>query len=505
MRSRIKELPKLMNDYYHFFNRIVDIEVTNKNELIQITDASDKGLKVKINKISKEGNIKETLFNRTFDPKVTKELRVYMHNGNDSLILDNKNSNIKIRIIGGKGEKVYDFANSNGLVKLYGRTDKATYNGEDANKIRKIISNDTSNFSYIPKDMYRRSSWLLNAGYNNDDGILLGLIYKQTNPGFRKQPYGNSQTVSFLHSFSSKAFRFNYKGEWLKALGKADFTIKADAFAPNNTQNFFGVGNETAFDEHGDDIRYYRARFNLYQVDAALRWRRPKSTLSIGPSIQYYKYNQEDNDGRFITQTAQLHSYDSLTIRNEKMYAGAFVNFVNNTRDNDLLPTLGSYVDFKLTGYKGINKYSNSFGQFTASIALYKNLDGRKAFILADRFGGGVTVGKPAFYQSQFLGGQGNLLGYRQFRFAGDHSFYNNLELRAKLGDLVSYVLPGQVGLLGFYDVGRVWSNNDSSNAWHHGVGGGVYFAPASLTVVRFVMGHSTDGWYPYVSLNFRY
>ena len=505
MRSRIKELPKLMNDYYHFFNRIVDIEVTNKNELIQITDASDKGLKVKINKISKEGNIKETLFNRTFDPKVTKELRVYMHNGNDSLILDNKNSNIKIRIIGGKGEKVYDFANSNGLVKLYGRTDKATYNGEDANKIRKIISNDTSNFSYIPKDMYRRSSWLLNAGYNNDDGILLGLIYKQTNPGFRKLPYGNSQTVSFLHSFSSKAFRFNYKGEWLKALGKADFTIKADAFAPNNTQNFFGVGNETAFDEHGDDIRYYRARFNLYQVDAALRWRRPKSTLSIGPSIQYYKYNQEDNDGRFITQTAQLHSYDSLTIRNEKMYAGAFVNFVNNTRDNDLLPTLGSYVDFKLTGYKGINKYSNSFGQFTASIALYKNLDGRKAFILADRFGGGVTVGKPAFYQSQFLGGQGNLLGYRQFRFAGDHSFYNNLELRAKLGDLVSYVLPGQVGLLGFYDVGRVWSNNDSSNAWHHGVGGGVYFAPASLTVVRFVMGHSTDGWYPYVSLNFRY
>jgi len=505
MRNRIATLPKLMNQYYHFFNRIVDIEVTNKNELIQITDAEKDGLRVKINKISKEGNIKDELFDRKFDPKITKEIRVYMHNGNDSLILNNKNSNIKLRIIGGKGTKVYDFANSNGAVKLYGRTDKATYNGEDANKIRKIISNDTSNFSYIPKDMYRRNSWLLNAGYNQDDGLLLGLIYKQTNPGFRKQPYGNSQTISFLHSFSTKAFRFNYKGEWLKALGKGDFVLKADAYAPNNTQNFFGFGNETHFDEHGDDIRYYRARFNLYQVDAAIRWRRPKSTFSVGPAFQYYKYNQEDNDGRFIENASQLHSSDSLTVRNEKMFAGAFVNFTNNTRDNDLLPTLGSFVDFKILGYKGVNKYSNSIAQVTGSIALYKNLDGRKNFILADRFGGGVTIGKPAFYQALFLGGQGNLLGYRQFRFAGEHVFYNNLELRAKLGDLVSYVLPGQVGLLGFYDVGRVWKRDETSTIWHHGVGGGVYFAPASLTVVRFVMGHSSDGWYPYVSLNFRY
>ncbi|MGO4877963.1 BamA/TamA family outer membrane protein [Pedobacter psychrotolerans] len=505
LRERVASLPKLMNDYYHFFNRIVDIEVTNKNERIKISDTKENGLRVKINKISKEGNIKDELFDRKFDPKVTKEIRVYMHNGNDSLILDNKNSAIKIRIIGGKGEKYYDFANSNGRVKLYGRTDKATYAGNDQNKINKIISNDTANFSYIPKDMYVRRSYNLNAGYNRDDGILLGLIYKQTNPGFRKQPWGNSQTVSFLHSFSTRAFRFNYKGEWLKALGKGDLLVNGYAFAPNNNQNFFGLGNDTHFDEHGDDIRYYRARFNLYQVDAAIRWRKPKSTFSVGPSYQYYKFNREDNEGRFILNADQLHSADSLTVRNEKMFAGAIVNFTNNTRDNDLLPTLGSFVDFKLLGYKGVNQYSNSFGQLTASIALYKNLDGRKNFILADRFGGGVTVGKPAFYQALYLGGQGNLQGYRQFRFAGEHIFYNNLELRAKLGDLVSYVLPGQIGLLGFYDVGRVWQRNEVSNTWHHGVGGGLYFAPASLTVVRFVMGHSSEGWYPYVSLNFRY
>jgi outer membrane protein assembly factor BamA len=335
--------------------------------------------------------------------------------------------------------------------------------------------------------------------------LLLGLTYNFTIPGFRKTPYGSSQTFSFLHSFATSAFRFNYKGEWLKALGKADIVVRADAFAPNNTQNFFGLGNETKFDEHGDNVKYYRARFDIFQIEPAVRWRRQKSTLTIGPSFQSYRFDADDNAGRFINNSLALHSADSATINQNKMYAGAIINFTNNTRDNDLLPTLGSYVDFKLLAYKGLNNVSNSFSQFQSSVALYKNLDESKRFVLTDRFGGGITVGKPAFYQSLFLGGQGNLLGYRQYRFAGQHSLYNNLELRAKLGDFVSYVLPGQVGLLGFYDAGRVWKNDENSNVWHQGVGGGLYFAPASLTVIRFVMGHSAEGWYPYVSLKFRY
>lgn len=503
LKERRASLPKLMNEYYHFFNRIVDIQTSNKNEKVLITDSANQHLKVQINKISKEGNIKEEIFSRNFDPAITKEIRLYVKDGNDSVVIDNKTSNIKLRIIAGNGKKTYDVPHASRSIQLFGRKNgNSTFSGNDQNRLNKIMAVDTSNVSYLGKDMYSRTSTLLNAGYNNDDGLLLGLSFKITNPGFRKQPYGNSQYFSFLHSFATTAFRFNYRGDWLKAVGKADITLKADAYAPDNTQNFFGVGNETKFD---DRIKYYRARFNIYQVESTLRWRRPKSTFSIGPSFQLYKYDAEDNEGRFITNTSQLHSYDSLTVAQNKWYGGVVVNFINNTRDNEILPTLGSYIDFKWSAYKGLNKYANSFGQFTGSIALYKNLDGRAKFVLADRFGGGITVGKPAFYQNQFLGGQGNLLGYRQFRFAGQHSFYNNLELRAKLGDFVSYVLPGQVGLMGFYDVGRVWKNNEESDKWHHGVGAGIYFAPASLTVFRFVMGHSTEGWYPYVSMNFRY
>ncbi len=503
LKERRASLPKLMNDYYHFFNRIVDIQTSNKNERVLITDSANQHLTVKINKIAKDGDIKEEIFSRTFDPSITKEIRLYVKDGNDSLLLNNKTAPIKLRIIAGGGRKVYDVPNSTNSAQLFGRKNgNSTFNGSDQEQLRKKMSTDTANVGFLGKDMYSRSSLSLNVGLNNDDGLLMGLSYKITNPGFRKQPYGNSQKISFLHAFATTAFRFNYRGDWLKAIGKADFTVKADAYAPDNTQNFFGVGNETKYDER---IKYYRARFNIYQIETALRWRRPKSTFSIGPSFQLYKYDVEDNIGRILTVPSQLHSNDSLLVAENKWYGGVVANFTNNTRDNDILPTLGSFVDFKWSIFKGINNYASSYGQFTGDISLYKNLDGRANFVLADRFGGGVTIGKPAFYQHLYLGGQGNLLGYRQFRFSGHHSFYNNLELRAKIGDFVSYVLPGQVGLIGFYDVGRVWATNEKSDAWHHGFGGGMYFAPASLAIFRFVMGKSEEGWYPYVSMSFRY
>jgi outer membrane translocation and assembly module TamA len=113
-------------------------------------------------------------------------------------------------------------------------------------------------------------------------------------------------------------------------------------------------------------------------------------------------------------------------------------------------------------------------------------------------------VGSPAFYQSMFLGGQGNLLGYLQNRFAGQHMVYNNLQARVKLADIASYILPGQFGLMGFYDAGRVWIKGEHSDKWHTGTGGGIFFAPASLTVLQIMAGHSQDGWYPYIGLNFR-
>ena len=148
---------------------------------------------------------------------------------------------------------------------------------------------------------------------------------------------------------------------------------------------------------------------------------------------------------------------------------------------------------------------ARSFTQIIPEFAVYKSLNARSTLVLSERFGGTISVGKTAFYQSAFIGGQGNLLGYRQYRFAGQHSFYNNLELRIKVADVASYILPGQFGVTTFWDTGRVWVKDENSGKWHNGLGAGIYFAPASLIAFNFVMANSREGWYPYFTMGLRF
>ena len=158
-----------------------------------------------------------------------------------------------------------------------------------------------------------------------------------------------------------------------------------------------------------------------------------------------------------------------------------------------------------MQAYQGIGEYAKSFAQLITELAFYKSLNPKSTIVLAERMGGVAGFGDAAFYQSAFIGGHENLLGYPQYRFAGKHSFYNNLELRIRLADIASYIIPGQFGITGFWDIGRVWEKNDNSDKWHSGGGGGIYFAPASVFAVSFVVGYSNEGVYPYITMGLRF
>src|SRR5690606_18839832 len=283
-----------------------------------------------------------------------------------------------------------------------------------------------------------------------------------------------------------------------------DFVIDADAYAPNNTQNFFGLGNSSEYDRENHDIQYYRTRLNLYELKPALQWNRPLSSFKIGPAVQYYSFDPAKNRGRFIENSGELNTYDSLSIDQNKLFAGAIAEFIRDNRNSKVLPTSGGYFNAQLKAYTGLDDYSRSFAQLTSEFAFYKSFV-NEAIVLANRTGGGATVGKTTFYQSLFLGGQGNLMGLRKYRYAGEHMLYNNLEVRIKLAHIGSYILPGQLGLIGFYDVGKTWAKGYNSKDIHQGVGGGLYYAPAQMLVVQAVAGHAEGSWYPYFSLGFRF
>ncbi|HEY0297979.1 MAG TPA: BamA/TamA family outer membrane protein, partial [Arachidicoccus sp.] len=506
LKHRRDELPKAMENYYRFSNRIVDILLSDKNEFVSIHDINNSNaLQITVLKISKKGNLQDTLMSKIYPHSITKEIRLYLSKGDDSVFIDNKSSSVKLRIIGGKGDKTYNVINSNKTIKVYDHKHENYYGA--TNKLKTIISADTLNTHFVPTNLYNTSLPLITGAYNADDGFFLGLgVRFMQQRGFRKVPYTSLQQIMVSHSFQTNAFNLNYTGEWLDVIGKADLTLSTTIKAPDNTQNFFGFGNETPFDKTGNYKRFYRARFDIAEIEPALRWRfNNNSSLSIGPSYQYYHLNSDDNMGRFINNISMIHSYDSATLDKDKSHLGIKANYTYDHRNNPILPKWGTYVNITLQGYGGLNDYSKSYGQLIPELAVYKSINQSQTVVLADRLGGGITIGKPAFYQALFLGGQGNLLGYRQYRFAGEQSVYNNLEIRIALSDFGNYLIKGEFGLTGFYDVGRVWASEQSSDKWHNGVGGGLYFAPASLAVIKFTMGHSPEGWYPYISMGMRF
>ncbi|WP_018628435.1 BamA/TamA family outer membrane protein [Niabella aurantiaca] len=503
LKERRNRLPAAMTTYYRFYNRVVDIQTSDKKEFVQITDAENNGLEVLIHKINKEGVVTDRLFQRIFSPDITKEIRLYIHSGNDSVFI-NSHSGIRLRIIGNKDEKQYQIAHGRKNIRIYGKKGQVSFTGADG-QIRKRLSRDSSNTAYAPTDLYNRYFIHPNLGFNRDDGIMLGLGVRFVNQGFRKTPYANAHQFSYLHSFSSGANSFRFKSDWLQAVGKADIVVAGRLLAPDNVQNFFGLGNETGYDK-SKGVGYYRARFTLFEIVPGLRWRYGKTkAVSAAPFYQFYRYDRDDNQGKLIATPSLVGTYDSATVDRNKSYTGLILNYEVDSRDDQMLPASGGFFNIKLQGFKALNRAARDFAQVLAELSVFKKLGEGGNLVLSDRIGGGATIGNAPFYQSLFLGGQENLLGYRKFRFAGEQLLYNNLQLRIKIADIGSYILPGQLGLSGFFDAGRVWASGYSSKKIHTGVGGGLYFVPAQMAVVQLLAGYSREGWYPHFSIGFRF
>ncbi|RFM30203.1 BamA/TamA family outer membrane protein [Deminuibacter soli] len=510
MKSRRDDMTRASGDYYRFMSRIVDVQTSDKNELVYINDTTNGRLWVGVYKISKKGKIEDELYNRILDPEITREVRVFLGEGSDSVVINKSSSPIAVRIVGSREAKHYVIQGAPGgfhNINIYDGTN-AVLEG-NTQTVHTHISNSDDNLAIVQTNRYNKTIPLPVVGYNLDDGIIAGMGFVHFQQGFRKTPYASSQQLQAGVAFATGAFRVVYTGEWMNALGKADIVLHGDARVPSNVSNFFGEGNETPFIKTGDNyIRYYRTRFANILANAMLRWRNSsnRSSISVGPAVQFYDLDSADNEDRFITtHPGDIGTYDSLSVARAKMHAGIEAAYILDTRNNKVLPAWGVFIDVRARAYKGFSGDAKNYAQLVPQFAFYKSLNAKSSVVLADRLGGGIGLGHAAFYQSMYLGGQGNLLGYRQYRFAGKHMAYNNLEIRVKLTDFTSYLFPGEFGLLGFYDIGRVWATDDHSGQWHNGVGGGLYVAPVRMAVFRVTIGYSHEGVLPYFALNFRF
>ena len=509
LKERRKYYTGEMVEYYKFLARTVTVYGSDKRELFDVARNEDGSVMVTVYKLNKDGEPGKKLYERKFLAGETKEVRLYGLGGDDKFYTHGKGgSPILVRMIGGPGNDVFDneSADRAGKTRIYDlRTEKNQFTGNG--HYRSFLSAETSvNAVNRLGFKYDVLAPLVDASYNPDDGVYLGIGFKYTVQGFHKEPYKQLHELTIEHSLATKAYNFNYHFEATQAIGKLDLLVNASAKAPNNTINFFKLGNESVFDKSGGkDIEYYRTRFDLYDLDLLLRRKFSRVfSVAVGPAIQFFDMDNDDNKGRFIDYPS-LNGLDSATLYKARSYAGAQVVAVIDDRNSKIMPSRGINWQTRFTAYGGMNHVSNNYSQLNSDLSLFTSFNSRANLVIATRVGYGKTFGDYAFYQAQFLGEQDNLRGYRKYRYAGDESFYHNLDLRIKIADFQTYLFPGSFGLQLFNDIGRVWLKGEDSNQWHDGYGGGIWVSPLKQFVITASYTRGTDGGLALITWGFRY
>ena len=484
LKSRRDLMPKKGMIYYKFLSKRVNILGSNKDEYFHVS-RSGKGLEVNVYAVKKSGDTGLLMYSRIFDPKVTREIRMYGFNGNDRFdVDDNVHSKIKIRMIGGAGDDTFN---------IRGRVPNFIYdnNTEDNiilahNKTRDRISSDPAVNNYNEKEE-NYTIWRfphLQMGYNFEDGFLAGVGVHQRTFNFRREPYSTDQKLTTLFAVSDQAYQVKYTGTFLNLIHKTDIVADGEFIEPT-LNNFFGFGNETK-KMQGADIHYYRVRFTDFDGSVLLRKRFFQNVLSIGIGPAFYYYaNKYQKETAPVMINPSIVGLDSGTIYSQKSYAGGKLSVNVNNLNAELFPTRGIDWSTNLTSMQGLNTISKPITKLESNMVVYASLSDLSNVVAVLKIGGGHIFSKQfEYFQALTLGADNYLRGYRKQRFAGSSLAYADLELRIKICDVKSYIMPGALGIVGFNDLGRVWIKDEHSNVWHDAYGAGLYYTPFNMVII---------------------
>lgn len=481
MESRRDLLSEEAIKYYRFISKEVNILGSNKSDYFKLSGEHGK-VRVKVYKRAAGIDTASLFYDRLFDPSVTKEIRLYGLNDNDLFeMLPNTQDGIKIRIVGGMGNDTF-YIQGNAKTYLYDITGTDNYVLARGKVKRRFSEDPYVNYTDIVGYRYDALSFpMINVGYNIEDQLLVGLGFQHINYGFRKEPYASKQKLTTLYAPSFGNYLVRYNGEFNQVLGNLDIVANATYVHPT-LDNFFGLGNETTADKN--ERSFYRIRYNYVEGNVLLRRRFfDLLHISFGPSVYHYWNRPADNVNKILAQP-NLIGLDS-SIFTTRTYAGAKLGLLIDNLENELFPTRGISWYTSFTSMYGLNIRSKPYSAIQSDMNVYAALSDPANFVTILRIGGGHIFSDDfEYFQAMSLGQNNYLRGFRKNRFSGSSMFYSSLEFRIKLFENKSSVIPGNIGLIVFNDIGRVWMKAESSRTWHYSYGGGLYFAPFNAVFI---------------------
>ncbi|MDO6766916.1 MULTISPECIES: metallophosphoesterase [Cellulophaga] len=486
--ARLSTIEATAKEYYSILNKFAVVTGTDKDDWFEITRLSDNKTQVKAYR-NIGGEKKKLFFNKTFDKQTTKEIWVYGLDDDDLFeVSGEKNNAIRVRLIGGQNNDIYDIETSKKISVYDYESKKNTLKNTKGAKVK--LMDDYVVNTYQPlKLRYSTNQIIPTIGYNPDDGLKIGFLNTYTYNGFRQNPFTEKHDISASYYFATSGFDIAYTGEFAHIFEGWNLEIDARFTSPNFAINFFGFGNDT--DNFDDDLGldYNRVKFETLRFAPSLVWRgRLGAKLKAGLLIETIEV--EETSDRFINEFYQENGTDT-----RRSFAGAEATYSYENKDNNAFPTLGMGTSL-LVGYKrDIDESDSSFGYVVPSISFDYKLISNGRLVLATKWKAHFNIGDDfEFYQGASIGGNDGLRGFRNQRFTGNTSYYQNTDIRYSFRKMRTSILPTAMGIFGGFDYGKVWLKDVDSDTWHTSYGGGFFLNATDIISINTALFNSKDG-----------
>ncbi len=462
LKARRDKLPEAARKYYDHLAGEVDVHGTDGADVVVAERTDGRFTEVTLSAAGEDGAAGEPYYRRRFDDDETDEARLFLHSGDDRVVVRGPgDGGIRLRVISGKGSDAIADSSRGGAINLYS-TDAAdrVLPGRDVAVSRK---------PYEPADTALRDwggRWLTQLWFDAgpDIGVFLGSGLAYTRYGFRHDPYAARYRIRAGYATAASTGRADLSAVWNRANSRVSRGVLARV-SGIDVLRFNGFGNEI---EAPEDEEFYRVN----QIDITLTpWMSiplaKRTDLRFGPVL---RYSDTDFDSdRFISQGPPVYGAGKFGM------LGGTADLRFDARNRPVAATHGALLSLGGSFYPAVLDVDQSFGEVHAEASTYLTADSMPLQpTLALRAGGRRVWGLFPYQESAFIGDVSTVRLGRQNRYAGEASVYGGAELRLFLTQFFLLV-PGDFGIFGLGDVGRVYSDGESSDRWHTAAGGGIW------------------------------
>lgn len=489
LKARRAALVDFVRRVYGYQARVVDVHASDQPERVTLARAQDGALDLSIS-LATAGAL--PYYHRVFKPSETREVRVYLHGGDDHVERTGPAGGpIRVRVIAGGGQDVVDDSRSGGteVWRDAGTIDVARGQGTSVRHVEWKNPDPVKDAPWIEPRSF--GHWSTTGGlvvYHPDIEFVLGYGITRTAWGFRTQPAASVQTLRAAIATGEGTGKVEYEGTFRRPASGLAFRFAA--FASDIEQfNFFGYGNESILESASDPTRRrYRAEQKVLFATPTLRYDLGRRLEAyVGPELRYAQTPTTYDTIIGSTTPYGIGDFGQVAIRGglhfdsrQRPDSSGGINIAEGLSDAQADEQVTG-INVKASGFFVPKAWdvTSRYGGADGVLAAYA---GTPRAHLAVRVGGRKLWGDAPWFEAAAIGGTNNR-GFRSRRFIGNSSVFGGVSLRAWLGTANFLIVPMRLGLVGFGDIGRVWLENESSDTWHTSLGGGLLLQPVGTPV----------------------